>query len=135
MSNVGWWLAGTIATVVFIGFVAMIVRENARPFEQERKLAAQLAQTGQPAAATVLALERQPGGRPFALPVKLSLRFAGADGREQEADLRMYIDRELLAGFMPGQTVHVRYDRQHPARIAVDRQLTPTEVPAAWRGK
>ena len=135
MSNMAWWAAGTIATAVFIGFVAMVVRENARLFDHERELAAELATAGQPAVAMVLALSRQPGGRPFALPVKLSLRFADAEGREQQADLRLHIDRELLAGFMPGQTVHVRYDRRQPARVAVDRRLTPTEIPAAWRGK
>ncbi|MBO9357272.1 DUF3592 domain-containing protein [Bordetella petrii] len=135
MSPVAWWVAGTIATLLFVVFVAMIVRDNARPFEQERRLAAQLAQSGQPAMARVLALQRQPGGRPFAAPVKLDLGYADAQGHEQRAALRLYVDHELLAGFMPGQTVHVRYDRRHPERIAVDRALTPTEIPAAWRGK
>jgi len=135
MSNLGWWIGGTIATLAFIGFVAMIVRDNARPFDEERKLAAQLAQAGQPATARVLALDRQPGGRPYAAPMKVSLCYADADGCEQQAEVRVYIDSELLANFMPGQTVHVRYDRQHPGRIAIDRQLSPTEIPAAWRSK
>jgi len=133
MTNLAWWVAGTVATVLFVGFVAMIVRDNARLFDQERALAGQLAQSGQPAVATVLALERQPGGRPYAAPMKMRLRYADTHGREQTVELRLYIDRELLAGFMPGQAVHVRYDPQQPGSIAVDRELSPTDVPASWR--
>jgi len=135
MSNMGWWLGGTVATLVFIGFVAMIVRDNARPFDEERRLAVELAQAGEPVVANVLALERQTGGRPFAAPMKLSLCYTDAGSCERHAELRAYIDPELLANFMPGKTVHLRYDRQHPARIAIDRQLSPTEIPAAWRSK
>ena len=81
MTNLAWWVAGTVATVLFVGFVAMIVRDNARLFDQERALAGQLAQSGQPAVATVLALERQPGGSPYAAPMKMRLRYADTRGR------------------------------------------------------
>lgn len=133
MTQVAWWMAGTAATILFIGFVAMVVRDNARQFDRERELARELSQVGQPAVATVLALDRQPGGRPYAAPMKLTVRYADQHGHEQHAELRLYIDRELLATFMPGQAVHVRYDPQQPSRIAVDRSLTPTEIDAAWR--
>ena len=133
MSNAGWWVIGTVATVAFVAFVAMIVRDAARPYEDERSLAARLARSGQPALAEVLSLDRQPGGQLYAVPMKLALRYADTGGREQRADLRVYIDRELLATFMPGKTIHVRYDTNHPTRLAVDRDLSPTEIPAAWR--
>ncbi|HYG45489.1 MAG TPA: DUF3592 domain-containing protein [Bordetella sp.] len=135
MGNAVWWVIGTVATVAFVAFVAMVVRETARPYEDERSLAARLAHTGQPVLAEVLALDRQPGGKPYAAPMKLGVRYADANGREQRADLRVYIDRELLAAFMPGKTIHVRYDANHPSRLAVDRQLSPTEIPATWRNK
>ncbi|GAB1577454.1 DUF3592 domain-containing protein [Bordetella petrii] len=135
MSNAGWWVIGTVAGLAFVAFVAMIVRDAARPYEDERSLAERLARTGQQALAEVLNLERQPGGDVYAVPMKLGLRYGDAHGRQQRVDLRVYIDRELLSAFMPGKIVHVRYDARHPSRIAVDRQLSPTEIPAAWREK
>ncbi|MCD0502838.1 DUF3592 domain-containing protein [Bordetella petrii] len=135
MGNAVWWVIGTVATLAFIAFVAMIVRDAARPYEDERSLAKRLATTGQLATAEVLALDRQPGGEPFAVPMKLGLRYADATGREQRADLKVYIDRELLSAFMPGKQIHVRYDVNHPSRLAVDRELSPTEISATWRNK
>ncbi|AWP73649.1 DUF3592 domain-containing protein [Bordetella bronchiseptica] len=133
MGSTAWWIAGTLATLAAVGLVALLVRGGARPYETERALAAQLARTGRPAQAEVLALDRQPGGELYAAPMKLALRYADAMGRARQAELHVYIDSELLVNFMPGQAIHVRFDPSDAARIAVDRERSPTEIPAAWR--
>jgi len=132
-SAIGWTL-GTLATLAFVGFVFLLVRGGAQPYRAERALAVRLAQDGRPAGAEVLRLDRQPGGDDlFAVPMKLAVRYADATGGKRYTDLHVYIDKELLANFMPGRTVHVRYDPEDPGRVAVDRALTPTEIPAEWR--
>ncbi|WP_235049606.1 hypothetical protein [Bordetella bronchiseptica] len=39
MGSTAWWMAGTLATLAAVGFVALLVRGGARPYEAERALA------------------------------------------------------------------------------------------------
>jgi len=135
MGSAGGWIVGTAVTLAAVVFVLLLVRTGAQPYREERVLASRLAQSGLPAPAEVLTLDRQPGGADlFAVPMKLGVRYADAAGHERRTDLHVYIDNELLANFLPGKTVFLRYDPADPASIAVDRARTPTEIPAAWRG-
>ncbi|WP_459616208.1 DUF3592 domain-containing protein [Bordetella sp. 2513F-2] len=133
MSSAAWLALAAGLSVVLVAFVAMIVHFGATPYQAERSLAAQLADQGMPITGEVVALERQPGGEPFSVPVKLTVRYTDAAGSAQQTPLSVYIDQELLQGFMPGRPVHLRQDPRQPGRLAVDRRLSPTEIPASWR--
>jgi hypothetical protein len=130
-----WWTLGGIlaAALVFGGLGWLIVSRSALPYTRERKLSGELAVAGLSVEAWIISIERKAGGNLYAEHFDMTVRYADAAGSEQQAIVQAAIDEELAANFVPGKTVHLRYDPADPARIAIDRSKTTTFIPAAWR--
>lgn len=117
-----------------LGFVALCVVvhsvQHSRRFRAEQANYERLQVQGRPASAEVLALTRVSKGD-IDSDITLRLRIATAEGEvaahEQLLDVR--VAHELVAGFMPGRHVQVLVDPADPSIVAIDRRVTPTDIP------
>jgi hypothetical protein len=132
--NSDWWIAAPILglVVVVVAFAFYIVH-GPTPYRRERELSAVLATEGVAATGRIVNMERATGGDAYASVITLDVAVAQAGGGEHKARLQVLVDRELMVEFMPGKTVYLRYDAADPKRIAIDRNASPTQIPAPWR--
>lgn len=132
--NSDWWVAAPIlALVAVIVAFAFYIVHGPTPYRRERELSAVLATDGVAAKGRIVRMERATGGDAYADAITLDVVVAEAGVGERPARLQVLVDRELMVEFMPGKTVSLRYDAADPARIAIDRDASPTQIRAPWR--
>jgi len=116
-----------VITVIAV-LVARTFSRYHRPVAEEQARAARLASTGLRVQGTVTAWATHPGGGENARSVRLQVAFPH-DGSLLDAELVVTIDRGLIAGFAPGNVIHLLVDPEDPSQVAVDRTASIVEVP------
>lgn len=110
---------------VALAVIGFLLRQ--RPFREERARALSLATAGTRTPALVRAWSRE-SATEKASNLRLTVSFA-AHGVEREVEVPVRVDKDLIIGFAPGTTIHLLIDPADPARVCVDRSLSPVEVP------
>lgn len=86
--------------------------------------------TGEPASATVVDISDTSStvnNRPV---FRFTLDVRRQDGTVHRATVKQIIDRTSLGALRPGIVVPVRVDPRNPAKVAIDSQATPGQLPA-----
>ncbi|MDF1488584.1 DUF3592 domain-containing protein [Tessaracoccus caeni] len=120
-------VAGTLVLFLVVG-----VSQAGKPFEQEKDLAASLADKGDRAEARVVAWRRVSGGSEDENALKLTLAI-DAEAMRWEIVVPVRVEKELVSRFSPGHIVHVLYDPTDPSLVAVDRERSPVSIPRQGR--
>ncbi|NYT59226.1 hypothetical protein H0A65_09860 [Alcaligenaceae bacterium] len=81
--------------------------------------------------ARVVALDRrgtEEGHTMHRTGLNLTLAVKEPDGIERIAKLAVWVEDAVLPNFATGKTVHVLYDPDEPAKLAIDRHQTPVQI-------
>lgn len=130
--------AAGIGMIMFFAFLILVVAVVSlasttlqRAFIEERDRAMRLARDGARTEGVVQAWARGLGGIAGESDLKLTIAL-DTDGMRWDVVLCVRVERELVASFRPGKTVHVLYDLHDPSQVAIDRNLSPVSIPSAW---
>ncbi|NYT86490.1 DUF3592 domain-containing protein [Pollutimonas harenae] len=81
--------------------------------------------------ARIVALDRrgaEEGHTMHRTGLTLTLAVKEHGGSERAAKLIVWVEDALLPSFATGETIHVLYDPEDPAKLAIDRRHTPVQV-------
>ncbi|MCC2596533.1 hypothetical protein LKR43_09280 [Pusillimonas sp. MFBS29] len=100
---------------------------------QEERLADRLSRDSLAVRTTakVVALDRrgtEEGQTMHRTGLNLTLAVSEPDGSERIARLVVWVEDAVLPNFATGRTVHVLYDPDDPATLAIDRSRSPVQV-------
>lgn len=130
--------AAGIGMIMFFAFLILVVAVVSlasttlrRAFIEERDRAMRLARVGARAGGVVQEWARGLGGIAGESDLKLTIAL-NTDGMRWDVVLYVRVERELVASFRPGKTVHVLYDPHDPSQVAIDRDLSPVSIPSTW---
>lgn len=104
-----------LLAAVILGIVSILAVPAAIRVWREEAVAA----SGIEAAATVKQLETTGNLHNEVEELRITLEVAPADVPAYEAELRKYVSPIHLAKLQPGAAVTVKYDPEHPERVAI----------------
>lgn len=120
------WAKGVAVSGFILIFLYSVVSSNRSPYAQGDKIFKELSVSGKTAYGVVVSLKEGDETRGHSIGMDIEVEYS--DPEKKNSTINIFVNRGLIANFLPGKRVWIIYDVNDPKKITINKEKNPVEI-------